>query len=303
MGTDKLRLQTLLGDYPGTMALKTGKLGSDVVEFAFADVKVPNTAFKALVREGKFDVSELAITTYLLARAFDKPYLPLPAVVVGRGQLHTIAYNPERGDLRPQDLPGRRVGVRSYTVTTGVWVRGILQDLYGVDPESINWITFEEAHVAEFRDPPQITRAPTGKQIVQMLLDGEIDAAIVGDKLPVARLKQLVPDAEKQNELWARTHGGVPINHLVVVRESLVASRPDAVKEIYRLLRASRQATPWTGDPALDPLRFGIEENRRTLEVIIEFAHRQKLIPRAYTVDELFAKVHDLVDDENAAVR
>jgi 4,5-dihydroxyphthalate decarboxylase len=297
MTTEKVRLHTLLADYPNTLALKTGRLKSDLVTFDFADVKVSNTAFKPLVRDAKFDVGELAITTYLLAKAFGKPYVLLPAVVVGRGQLHTVAYNPERGHLDPRDLKGRRVGVRSYTVTTGVWVRGMLEEQYGVSPDSVRWVTFEDPHVAEYKDPPSVERAPTGKTLVEMLLDGEIDAGVVGDKLPDPRLKHLVPDADKVSEQWARTHGGVPINHLVVIRESIAKSRPDVVKEVYRLLRDSRAATPWTGEAALDPLRFGIGANRRTLEVIIEYASRQHLIPRRYTVDELFSEVRDALGE------
>lgn len=291
MTSSKVRLHTLLGDHPGTLALKSGKITSDLVEFDYADVKVPNTAFKPLVREAKFDVGELAVTTYLLAKAFGKPYVALPAVVVGRGQHHTIAYNPERGHLTPKDLKGRRVGVRSYTVTTGVWVRGILQEEYGIAPDSIHWVTFEDAHVAEYKDPKWVERAPAGKTLAQMLLDGELDAAVVGDKLPDPRLKMLIPDANKAAETWARAHGGVPINHLVVIRESIAKERPDVVGEVYRMLRESRAAAPWTGEPILDPLRFGIEANRKALEVIIGYADQQKLIPRKYTVDELFQEV------------
>ena len=297
MTADKVRLHTLLGDHPSTLALKQGKLTSDLVEFDFADVKVANTAFKPLVRDAKFDTGELAITTFLLAKAFNKAYVLLPATVVGRGQHHTIAYNAERGELRPQDLKGKRVGVRSYTVTTGVWVRGILEEEYGVAPDSINWVTFEEAHVAEFKDPPFVERAPAGKTLVDMLLAGELDAAVVGDKFPDPRLKRLIPDADKASENWARSHGGVAINHMVVIRESFVKTRPDVVREVYRLFAESRAAAPWTGEPILDPLRFGIEANRKALEVIIGYAYSQKLIPRRYTVDELFADVRGILPD------
>src|SRR6202043_3843927 len=146
------------------------------------------TAFKPLVREAKFDLAEVAIVTFLQAKQYGKPYALIPATVVGRGQLHTIAYNPERGDLKPGGLNGKTVGVRAYTQTTGVWVRGILAESYGVDLDSVRWVTFEEGHVAEYTDPPNVGRAPQGKQLVQMLIDGEIDAAIVGDWFPDPRL-------------------------------------------------------------------------------------------------------------------
>src|SRR5690242_7636338 len=188
--TAKLKLSTLLGDYPNTAALKNGELSSDFIELQFADIKVANTGFKPLVREHKFDLSELAIVTYLQAKVYGKPYVLLPAVVLARGQHHTIAYNPERGELKAADLAGKRVGVRAYTVTTGAWVRGILKEQYGVDLDKVKWVTFEDPHLAEYTDPPEIARAPAGKTIAQMLLDGELDAAIVGDKMRDPRLKQ-----------------------------------------------------------------------------------------------------------------
>ena len=284
----KLKLSTLLGNYPNAQALKSGAVKSDLVEFDFADVKVPNTAFKALVREAKFDVAELAIVTFLQAKTYGKPYVLIPTTVLGRGQHHTIAYNPERGPLKASELAGKRVGVRAYTVTTGAWVRGFLADDYGVDPTAIRWVSFEDPHLAEYQDPDFVTRAPTGKTLAQMLLDGELDAAIVGDTRPDPRLKPLIPDAEAVAREWAETHGGVPINHMVVVRASIAKERPDVVQGILRALQEIRNAaSPPPGGP-LDPWRLGVEANRRSLEIIIDYSVRQKLIPRVFTVDELF---------------
>lgn len=285
----KTTLHTLLGDYGGTAAVKKGEVTSDLVTLSFADVKTPNTAFKRLVRDAEFDVGELAIVTFLQAKAFGKPYVLMPAVVVGRGQIHTIAYNSERGTLKPGDLAGKRVGVRAYSVTTGVWVRGLLADQYGVDLDKVRWVTFEDPHVAEYHDPAIAERAPAGKQIAQMLIDGELDAAVLGNEFPDPRLKRLVPDAEAVDRQWAEAHGGVPINHMVVVRDAISKARPDVVKEVFRLLQESRKAAGGAtmGTP-LDPLRFGVEKNRRTLDAIIGFTHRQGLIPRRFSVDELF---------------
>ena len=286
---DKLKLFTLMGNYPNAMALKDGRITSNLVEYDFADVKVSNTAFKPLVREAKFDLAEVAIVTFLQARHYGKPYVLIPATVVGRGQLHTIAYNPERGPLGPADLSGKTLGVRAYTQTTGVWVRGILAEDYGVNLASIKWVTFEEGHVAEYQDPPNVHRAPAGKELVPMLLAGELDAAIVGDKLPDPRLKPLIPDAETANRKWSESHGGVPINHMLVIREELAARRPDAVREIYRMFLAAKKAGfAETGVPKLDPLRFGIEPNRRSLEIVIDFAVKQGLLPRRIAVHDLF---------------
>ena len=282
-------LQAMFGSYANTQALKRGEIRSPLVAFDFAEVKVANQFFKSVVREQRYDLSELAIVTYLQAKAYGKPYVLMPATVLGRGQHHTIAYNPQRGRLNASELMGKRVGVRAYTQTTGAWVRGFLTDDYGVDPAKIHWVTFEDPHLVEYKDPEFVSRAPESKTLTQMLLDGELDAAIVGDKLPDPRLAPLIPDADAVARKWAQTHGGVPINHMMVVRDRISKSRPDMVKEIYRMLRDSRRAVPPPADNSvLDPWRFGIEANRRSLEIIIDYSFRQKLIPRMFLVDELF---------------
>jgi 4,5-dihydroxyphthalate decarboxylase len=284
----KLKLHTMMGNYPNTAPLKSGAVRSDLIDYDFAEVKVANNLFKAIVRDARYDVAELAIVTYLQAKAAGKPYILLPAVLVSRGQHHTIGYNPERGALKPSDLNGKRVGVRAYTVTTGTWVRGILASDYDVNLDSVEWVTFEDPHVAEYQDPPAIKRAPEGKEIGKMLLDGEISAAILGDKFPDPRLKQLIPDAEGAAKKWAERHHGIPINHMVVVREELSRSRPDVVREVFRTIYESKKAAGLPDSGELDPYRFGVEACRPILEVIIDYCFQQKLIPRRFAVDELF---------------
>ena len=286
---DKLTLHMMLGNYPNTAALKSGTLHSDLVDFDFVEVKVANNLFKQIVREEKYDVGELAIATYLQARSFNKPYVLLPAVLVSRGQHHTIAYNAERGPLSPSDLAGKRVGLRAYTVTTATWVRGILADEYGLDLSKVEWVTFEDPHVAEYRDPVTVKRAPPGKELVQMLLDGEIDAAVVGDKLPDPRLKHLIPDHEAAAQRYAEKRGGIPINHMIVMRSELSKSRPDVVAEVFRLLHESKNAAGAPKNP--EPLRFGVEACRPVLETMIGYCHKQGLIPERLAVDSLFDDV------------
>ena len=283
----KTKLFTLLGDYPVTLPIKQGQVPSDLVEFEFADIKVANTGFKPLVRDTKFDLGELAIVTYLQAKAYNKPYVLIPALVVARAQHHTIAYNSERGELKPAHLAGKRVGVRAYSVTTGVWVRGILQQQFGVDLDKVHWVTFEDPHVAEYSDPSFVERAPAGKNLVQMLLDGEIDAAVVGDKLPDPRLKTLIPDVEAASRAWADKHG-VPINHMLVIRSELSRTRPDLVREVFRIFKESRDIAIRGGNKNAAQLNYGVEANRPSLEAIINFVFDQKLIPRRYSVEELF---------------
>src|SRR6185437_7168662 len=288
LDTTKPKLLTMMGNYANTQALKSGSVRSDLVDFDFVDVKVANNQFKQVVREAKYDVAELAIVTYLQAKAYGKPYVLIPAVLVSRGQHHTIAYNGERGILKPADLDRKRVGLRAYTVTTATWVRGILASDYGVDLGSVEWLTFEDPHVAEYRDPPAVKRAPAGKELAQMLLAGDVDAAVVGDKLPDPRLQHLIPDHETAARAWAERHGGMPINHMVVVRESLSRERPDVVRAVFRALHASKLAAGLPDGGPLDPYRFGVEACRPILEVIIDFCWHQQLLPRRLTVDELF---------------
>jgi 4,5-dihydroxyphthalate decarboxylase len=286
-----VRLSTLLGDYPVTRALKTGEIRSEYLSLDFADVKVPSSAFKRVVRQLEFDVAELAIVTFLMAKAHGKPLVLLPAVLLARFQHALIVYNAERGHLAPGDLAGRRVGVRSYSVTTGAWIRGILDD-YGLDINRVRWVTFEEAHVAEFRDPPSVERAPEGKKILDMLFAGEIDAAIIGDGVaPDARIRPLIPDPAAAAAAWHSKNGALQINHMVVVKESLSRSDPRAVQEVYRMLLASKQAAEPPAGGTLDLNPFGIEANRRNLELAIDCVYRQQLIPRRFKVNELFDDV------------
>lgn len=275
----KMRLRTLLGDHPCTKAVKDGSLRSASIELDFVDYSPTNKGFKPMVREGAFDVSEMAIVTYLMAKSFGKPMVLLPNVVLARFQHAYALYNAKSGTMNPADLNGKRVGIRSFTTTTGAWLRGILANDYGVDLDSIDWVTFEDAHVAEFKDTTK--RAPAGKQIIQMLVDGELDA-VLGEKVEHPDLRPLFPDVAREEKLWFAKHGVTPINHMVVVSDKLVESHPDAVREVSRLLCESAARAPAAS------VRFNADETRRSLEMIIRYSAQQDLIPRAYAVDELF---------------
>jgi 4,5-dihydroxyphthalate decarboxylase len=276
-----MRLRTLLGGHPGTKALKSGAIKSDLVEFDFVDYSPTNKGFKPTVREAAFDVSEMAIVTYLMAKSFGKPMVLLPNVVVARFQHGYALYNAKQGTLKPTDLNGKRVGIRSFTTTTGAWLRGILANDYDVDLGSIDWVTFEDAHVAEFKDTTK--RAPADKQIIQMLIDGELDA-VLGEKSDHPDLKPLFPDAAGEEKAWFAKHGVAPINHMVVVKQELSERHPDIVREVHRLLSESANGVA-------DAPHFNPDEMRRSLEMIIGYAAQQGLIPRAYVVDELFDDV------------
>jgi len=288
-------LHSLLGMHANTKAVKTGEVSSPLVSFDFFEVKVANTQFKAMVRDAKYDFGELAMVTFMQAKTYGKPYIVLPATIVGRSQHHTIFYNADKGRLRPHDLNGKRIGVRAYTQTTGAWVRGFLSEDYGIDLNSVTWLTFEDPHLAEYTDPSIVERAPEGKVIKQMLLDGEIDAAILGDMAEEGPLKHLIPDHEAGGRASALRHGGVPVNHLAVMRASLAEARPDVVREVYRMLKESRAAATGIPTGAGNPLRFGIANVRDSVAQLSAYAFNQGLIPRIYTPDELFADARRLL--------
>jgi 4,5-dihydroxyphthalate decarboxylase len=277
-----MRLRILLGDHPHTAALKSGAITSDLVELDFAVYTPTNKGFKPMVRDAAFDVAEMAIVTYLMARSYDKPMVLLPSVMMARHQFGFAVTNPGAGIAGPKDLEGKRVGIRSFTTTTGAWLRGMLANDYGVNLDAIEWITFEEPHVAEYAD--STTKAPAGKAIMQMLVDGELDA-VLGEKSDDPRGAQLFPDVAAEEKAWLARHGVVPINHMVVVSKQLSDTRPDVVREVQRMLEASRAAA--TGKvPA-----FSKDDMTRSLELITVYSAQQGLIPRKFYVDELFDDV------------
>lgn len=292
-----LKLATMVGDYPNTMALKQGTVRSDRVELEFAQAKIPHDHFKAVVK-GDYDVAELAIMTYLQARAFDRPLIALPIVLHGRFQHAQIAYNSARGALTPADLAGKRVGMRTYSQTTPTWVRGILQNDYGVDLSKIEFVTFTDGHVPEYRDPPNCVRAPAGKNLLQMLLDGEVDAAVLsGEDLKHPGVKSLISDPRAAAQAWYRRWGALQANHIMVVKSSLSQSDPAAVREVYRMLKeskaASREDAPKDG---IDNRPIGITANRRNFEVAALFAWQSRIIPKELTFDALFDDVTRTLD-------
>jgi len=284
-----VKLRTLLGDQPVVRALKRGDVRSPGLDFEFADVKVPNTAFKRVVRDLEFDLAELAIVTFLLARAHGKPLSLLPAVVSARFQHPFLVCNAERHRLTPAGLAGRRVGLRSYSVTTAVWIQSVLADDFGVALERVKWVAFEEPHVAEYREPPNVERAPAGKDIVSMLLEGSLDAAIVGERPSDPRLVPVIPDPEAAAQAWHRRTGAIQVNHMLVVKDTLAKGRPGAAEAIVHLFSESKRAAGLPLPIALDMNPVGVEANRRNLEVAVDCVHRLGMIPRRFSVEELLA--------------
>ena len=285
-----MKLKMLLGDYPNTRALRTGQLKSDAVELEFENEKTVNKVFKRVVNGLEFEVAELALATFIQAKAYGRPLVLLPAVLRGKLAHDMIKYNAERGRLTPADLPGRRVGIRAVAQTTPLWVRGILQNDYAVDLDRVKWVTFEDSHVAEFRDPSGTERAPAGKKTREMLLAGELDAAMLSTQrdAPDQRIQPVIADADAAGKAWQAKHGLTPINHMVVVKQSFSKSHPEVVAEIFRMLAESKKASGLPKAGEVDAFTFGVEACRKALEKAIEYSVQQHLIPKRFTVDELF---------------
>jgi 4,5-dihydroxyphthalate decarboxylase len=280
-------LRTNLADSPVTLAMKDGRVKSDLVTLEFCGPKAAHDGFKPMIREGAFDAGEMAIVTYLQAKSYGKPLVLLPTPVSGRFQHHCIGFNKDLGHLDPKDIEGRKVGVRTYAQTTGLWVRGILQHEYGVDLDKVNWQVIDDSHLAEYSDPPNCTRIPKSSNLGQMMLDGELAAAILGVDMPKdPRVQTLVPDPHKAAEEWYKREGVIPINHMFVVHESISKQRPDIVREIYRMIVESRNAAPESARTNLPPI--GREANRKGIEMAIQWSYEQKIIPRILSYDELF---------------
>jgi len=287
---EALKLRTNLQDYPVTMAIKDGRVTSPVVTLDCCGPKTAHAGFKDLLRNNKYDASELAIVTYLQAKCLGKPWVMIPAPVHGRFQHHCAGYNIEFGEIKPKDIEGKEVGVRTYAQTTGLWIRGVLQHEYGVDLDKVTYLTVDEGHLSELKDPPNCRRLPPGSDIGEMMLKGEVVASLMGNDLPKdPRVRTLVPDPHNAAKKWFEREGVVPINHLFVVHEDIHKKNPEVVREIFRMLVEARNLAPPEALKDLPPM--GYEANRKGIDMAIQWAFEQKIIPRRLQLEELFDDV------------
>jgi 4,5-dihydroxyphthalate decarboxylase len=282
-----IAMKTVLGSYPHTRALKDRSVTHAGVTLAFQDVSPVHKAFAPMVRHQAYDLCELAIVTALQAVAYDRPVVLLPVVVASRFQRGCLIGHRDR-PVDPRSLAGRRIGVRSYTQTTGMWVRAHLEEDFGCDIGAIEWITHDGAHVEQYADPSFVRHDDSGKSLADMLRDGDIDAAIFGNDLPQGdAFRPLVADANERDLAWWRTHRFMPINHMVVVSRAMAEANPAAVRAAYELLREA--ADQVGADPAGPlPFRFGFEGHREPVAFTIEACMRQGLLPRRPSVDDVF---------------
>jgi 4,5-dihydroxyphthalate decarboxylase len=305
----ELKLKTVTRTQGNNQALKDGSVRPRTFEFDFVEVPVLIDGFRRMVRGLEFDVAELALSTYLCAREHGKRFTALPIFLVRAFHHGAILVNTKAGIKTPKDLEGRKVGVnRGYTVTTGLWARGVLQSQYGVDLSKITWVLSGDEHVAEYRPPANVIPIEPGKKMADMLIAGELAAAI-GVEVDHPDVQPLIPNAAEAGFEALRSRGHYPANHLVVVRDELLQAHPDLAADVFEAfaeskrqyvakLKAGQIENPTGVDKmhqrvmeitGRDPLPYGIEPNRQMLEEWTSHCLSQGIITRPVAVDELFA--------------
>jgi 4,5-dihydroxyphthalate decarboxylase len=315
----KVHLKIAVAEHPHTSAIRDGSIPIEGVEPEFVTVKPQIGAFRRMVRDVEFDVCEIAPTTYIIARAYGAPFVALPIFVVRRFHHAGILVRPDANIRTPKDLEGKKVGVRAYSVTTGVWLRQVLMDEFGVDNSRVTWVVDDEEHVTQLPLPSNVIHAPEGSSLADMMADGRLQAGVEaaagigrtgnptgGWQEVEANYPDLLPNAaELEKEYYQRT-GIYPMHGTIVVKDSVLAEHPWVAKSIYdAFLRAKNEwlarldageATS-AGDKKYlklreivghDPLPYGIEANRKTIEALESTAFKQGLTPRRMSMDELF---------------
>lgn len=327
--SQKVRLKLAIADHPHTAAIRDGSIEIEGVDAEFVTVKPQIGAFRRMVRDVEFDVCELAPTTYIIARAYGAPFVGLPIFVVRRFHHGGMLVKPDSGIRHPRDLEGKKVGVRAYSVTTGVWIRQVFIDEYGMDNDKVTWIVDDEEHVTQLQLPANVQHTPEGVSLADMMASDQIQAGVeaaagIGrtgaptggwQEVDTSMYVDLIPDAAKaEAEYYART-GVYPMHGTIVVKDEILAEHPwiarslnDAftrAKDEWLAKLNSGEATGKGADKyralqeivGADPLPYGIEENRATIEALEQTAFKQGLTPRRMTMEELF------VDPAKAPVR
>src|ERR1700678_2631857 len=283
-----LSLSVAVGAYPHTEALKSGRIASAELRLDFVEVAPINRAFAPMVRERRFDVCEMAIGTFLQAKAYGKELALLPIAMAARFQEAALLCRADSAIRGPADLSGRRVGVRAYSQTTGLWLRGLLSDDYGVRPEDVHWITFEGAHVLEYSDPPFVERAAPGNDLLAMLRAGDLDAVIGGNDVPDdPGLRTVFPDPSAAGDAFWAKHGLMPINHMIVVKTEIAEEHPEIARELCRMFAAAKAAgAPPSGGRDRAPM--GREAVEPSLALALRYAEAQGLLPRKLSLEEIW---------------
>jgi 4,5-dihydroxyphthalate decarboxylase len=320
---DPLRLTASMRTYPYTRPLKSGEIQVKDAVLSFIEVEPQIAAFRRMVRDVEFDICELAPTTYIIAKAYGAPFTALPIFFGRRFHHDGLMVRPDAGIRVPKDLEGKKVGVRAYSVTTGVWTRGIFENEYGLDPSKVTWFVDDEEHVRELKLPANVLQVPEGKSLASMIANGEIDAGFDGNagigregpptegwgekaKREKPDLRDLMPNAAAEAHAWFKRTGIYPVHSTLVVKDELLKAHPDLAKNLFDAFSAAKQIyidelksgradtkkdrelLEMTRIVGEDPLPYGLAANRPTIEALIAYAYQQKLVPRPLTVDAVF---------------
>lgn len=292
-----LSIPTMMGTYPKTQPLKDGTLATPAIHLDFADVDTAQKAFKAVVRDERYEVAELAIMTFLQAFDAGKPYVLLPFVMNGNFHHKSIVCRDD-ATFTASELAGRKVAMRAYTQTTPTWVRGLLGDEYGVDLSRVQWLSQQGAHVEHYEEPAWVSRLESTLSLEDMLRAGEVDAIIAGSGLSGdPGIRPLIPSPLDAAAAWHARTGVVPINHMVTVKRAFAQSHPEAVRDVYRLLCDARSLAQ-QGKPqgAIDLQPAGFENVAQAVELAVRYAFEQRLIGRPYTLEALYGPVLDILE-------
>jgi 4,5-dihydroxyphthalate decarboxylase len=300
--TSTLTLKTAIGGYGHFEALKNGSVKADGVEFEQVEVTPIINAFRRMCRGLEFDVCEMAITTYLTAKRYHLPFTAIPVFPVRAFHHGATTYNTKSGIQKPSDLEGKKAGVRAYTVTTGVWARGILSSEYGVDLKKVNWVLADEEHVQQFQyDAPSNATYQLGANLGQMLAEGELAGGVGLGRSESEDVKPLIPNANAAAAEWYKKTGIYPINHMIVLKDELMLQHPWLAPSLFEAFKSAKES--WLKSASADdlskaragivegdPYPYGVENNRKALEAIIAYAAEQQILPRPLRVDEIFAR-------------
>jgi 4,5-dihydroxyphthalate decarboxylase len=324
-GADRPRLKIAIGSYGHTAAIKDGSVPIDGVDADMIEVKPIIQAFRRMVRDLEFDICEMAPTTYMIARALGAPYIALPIFVMRRFHHGGFIVRPDANIRTPKDLEGKKVGVRAYSVTTGVWTRGIFVNEYGLDSSRVTWVVDDEEHVTSLKLPPNVIHAPEGKSLQSMMASGEIEAGFTGPAgvgragPPIGNwdmtapagagtYPELIADVEQVEADWFRRTGIYPIHGLIVVKEEHIKRHPWLARSLMNAFGAAKKPyleglklgrgdspedTRYRGFFALmsDPLPYGMAANRPSMEALVTYALQQQLIPSRPQLDEVFVDI------------
>lgn len=305
--SDKLTLVTRT--QVGNAALKDGTVKPKTFTPEFVEVDPLIAAFRRMVRGHEFDITEMAITTYMAAKAYGKKFTAVPVFIVRAFHHGAILVNKNAGVSAPKDLAGKKVGVnRGYTVTTGVWARGIMQDEYGLDLAKVNWVLSGDEHVEEYKAPANVTPIEKGKKMEDMLIAGELAAAI-GVSVDHPDVVPLIPNAAEAGFAALQRTGHYPINHLIVIKDELIASRPGLARDVFETFAEAKRiyveklkagAVELKGDAKMhqrvmeitggDPMPYGIAPNLKNIENLIAHAKTQGILSGNERIEDLFAK-------------